>query len=337
MPRGQDGPTPRGQRAESRHGTLYVLEEPPPASRPRWYCHWDGRAAPGFDDVDEAVAWGLERAGRVVVRTLASVFYVAGERLGDDEPDARQWPPPPVERRAIDGAYREAVAAAELEHLRRQEYEYEPLNWLIDHTSVASEEPVFAASIELPDGCGNIELEEFATDGSICGARRTGGDSCAFGSTTYVLGEVTGRVNDDPWFLALLQVLGREQALEAPYRRTSLVVQSGRGEMFHASDVVNRWSILRNGLDWRHMGAARGIAGSTRPEEEAVFLCESLSEVKFFTDMCRRPTDVWAANVDGMWVENGPSGWWMVRARVPANRVRLALSDVWSDRHQPDG
>jgi hypothetical protein len=107
--------------------------------------------------------------------------------------------------------------------------------------------------------------------------------------------------------------------------------------MFHASDVVNRWSILKHGLDWRHMGAARGIAGSTRPEAEAIFLCESLSEVKFFTDMCRRPTDVWAANLDGVWVENGPSGWWMVPVPIPANRVRLALSDVWSDRHHPDG
>jgi hypothetical protein len=325
------------QRVGDRHGTLYVLEDPPPAIRPRWYCHWDGQAAPGFDNVDEAVAWGLERARCVLVRTLGSAFFVAGEAVAEYEPEARPWPPSSAERHAIDAAYEDALAAAELEHQRRRAYEYHRLDWLIDHTALATDEPLYTGLIEMPDGRGNVEFEEFATDGSICGARRRGSDRYGFGGTMEVLAKVTELRVDDAWVAAVGEVLGREQVLGARHRRSSLIVRPGRGEMFHASDVVNRWSIEKNGLDWRHMGAAPGIAGSRRPEREAIFLCESLYDVKFFTDMCRRPTDVWGANVDGIWIENGPSGWWMVPSPIPVNRVRLALSDVWSDRHYPEG
>jgi hypothetical protein len=320
---------------EDRHGTLYILEDPPPATRPRWFCHWDGQSAPGFDDVEEAVTWGLERARRVLVRTLGSTFYIAGEDLREGEPEARRWPPPPAERQAIDAAYQDALAATELERLRRQAYEYERLDWLIENTSLASDQPQYAGIIEIPDGRGDVEFEEFA-DGSTCAARRRGSDRYAFGGTIDVLAKVSELNVDDPWLMAAAKVLELERVLDAPCRRTSLIVRAGQGEMFHASDVVNRGSILENGLDWRHMGAAAGIAGSRRPEREVIFLCESLDEVKFFTDMCRRPTDVWAANVDGAWIENGPSGWWMVSAPIPANRVRLALFDVWSDRHHPN-
>jgi len=43
--------------------------------------------------------------------------------------------------------------------------------------------------------------------------------------------------------------------------------------LFHVSSAANRKSILAHGLDWTRMGAARGIAGSTTPEQEGVFLC----------------------------------------------------------------
>ena len=278
----------------------------------------------------------MERAKRVVVRTLSSVFYIAGERWEDDETDRRQWPPSADERYALDAAYSEAIAAAQAEQRMRQAYEYERLNWLIAKASLASDEPLFAGTIELPDEGGTVQFEEFSTDGRICGARTLGSESFAFGGTAHVLAVVSGRGANDPWVVAVTEALGHEQALDAPYRRRSLKVIAGEGEFFHASEVVNRWSIAKQGLDWRHMGAGRGIAGSTRPEAEAVVLCESLSEVKFFTDMCPRPTDVWAANVEGTWVENGTSGWWVVRAPIPPSRVRLVLSDVWSERHHPD-
>jgi hypothetical protein len=42
---------------------------------------------------------------------------------------------------------------------------------------------------------------------------------------------------------------------------------------FHVSSAANRESILAHGLDWTKMRAARGIAGSTAPEADGVFLC----------------------------------------------------------------
>jgi hypothetical protein len=38
-----------GGMADARRGTLFVLEDDPPPARPRWFCHWDGAPAPGFD------------------------------------------------------------------------------------------------------------------------------------------------------------------------------------------------------------------------------------------------------------------------------------------------
>jgi hypothetical protein len=54
--------------AGGRRGTFWVLEDSPPATRPRWFCHWDGADAPGFESVEEAVACGLSRAVSVIVR-----------------------------------------------------------------------------------------------------------------------------------------------------------------------------------------------------------------------------------------------------------------------------
>lgn len=55
--------------------------------------------------------------------------------------------------------------------------------------------------------------------------------------------------------------------------------------LFHVSAAANRDSILAHGLDWTRMGAAPGIAGSTAPEEDGVFLCADEFEVRFFTQM----------------------------------------------------
>jgi len=109
-------------------------------------------------------------------------------------------------------------------------------------------------------------------------------------------------------------------------RRSMLVVTEASGEMFHATAQENRQSILRHGLDWRRMGTAPGIAGSREPELPAVFLCESLEEVGFFTQMSRLPTDIWAVRVDGRWVESGPDGWIILPEPVPPERLRLVNS-----------
>ena len=96
--------------------------------------------------------------------------------------------------------------------------------------------------------------------------------------------------------------------------------------MFHATAQENRRSILRHGLDWRHMGTAPGIAGSRSPSCLAVFVREP-DEVGFFTQMSRLPADVWAVRVDGLWVESGPDGWIILPEPVPPERVRLVAGE----------
>jgi hypothetical protein len=131
------------QRVGDRHGTLYVLEDPPPAIRPRWYCHWDGQAAPGFDNVDEAVSWGLERARSVLVRTLGSAFFVAGEAVAEYEPEARPWPPSSAERHAIDAVDDETKFAKYQTvsvTVRRPKTDRRPESWAPLHGSIVPTE-----------------------------------------------------------------------------------------------------------------------------------------------------------------------------------------------------
>jgi hypothetical protein len=65
--------------------------------------------------------------------------------------------------------------------------------------------------------------------------------------------------------------------------------------LFHVSSSANRASIRAHGLDWARMGAARGIAGSTRPEVEGCFLADE-HELPFFVRMNNTggAVDVWA-------------------------------------------
>lgn len=109
-------------------------------------------------------------------------------------------------------------------------------------------------------------------------------------------------------------------------RRSSLDVYLGSGEMFHVSAAANQESIARHGLDWRLMRRP-GVAGSTVPELEGLFLCESESDVDFFTNMARVPSDVWV-DVTGRWIENGPSGWAIVSEPIPPSAVRVVRRDV---------
>ena len=67
-------------------------------------------------------------------------------------------------------------------------------------------------------------------------------------------------------------------------------------QFFHVSSVHNRDSIDRHGLDWKLMGAARGIAGSAVPEVEGCFLCQDEFEVNWFAMTVNNtggPVDVW--------------------------------------------
>jgi hypothetical protein len=106
-------------------GTLFVLEEVPFKGRRRCYCHLDGADAPSFDDLEEAVIWGLDRAAGVVVRTLELGFYLAGEHPPDwgHDLDLRPWPPSKSDRLRIEGAYVAAVALAAQDEVDQRAYE----------------------------------------------------------------------------------------------------------------------------------------------------------------------------------------------------------------------
>jgi hypothetical protein len=97
--------------------------------------------------------------------------------------------------------------------------------------------------------------------------------------------------------------------------------------LFHVSSAVNRESILAHGLDWTRMGSARGIAGSTAPEEQGVFLCRDESEARFFVDMNNTgdPVDVWEVTgiAEGELV-TGDTGFCYFPAPIPPAQVTLA-------------
>jgi hypothetical protein len=298
--------------------TLYIIEDEPPADRPRWYCHEHPH---GFDDIDEAVAWALSHA-------LGQVFYYAGEVPSDPEDaDARPWPPPQAERADIDAAYQRAVASAAKEEEDRLAYLEARDAWLMRTVpELVGSEPDHRSYIEMPDGA-SIELEEFA-GGSLCSGRRIGSGPVAFGSPADVLAGTTGCTKADPWLLAVVAALARERTWRAG-RRQHLEVRFGSGELFHVTTAGNRDSIRRYGLDWTLM-SRRGIAGSAGPELDAIFLCDSLEDAEFFTWMGTSGArlDVWGVRVDGLVVESGPDGWWIVNERIPPERLRLAVSDL---------
>ncbi|MFC8678876.1 hypothetical protein [Streptomyces sp. BK205] len=99
---------------------------------------------------------------------------------------------------------------------------------------------------------------------------------------------------------------------------------------FQVSSVLNRQSIARHGLDWTRMGAARGIAGSRRPEVEGIFVCRD-EDVSFFLQINNTggPVDVWAVDdVDEESLLYNGNGFFYLPERIPAARIRLVRSDV---------
>jgi hypothetical protein len=311
-------------------GTHFVLEDEPPPNGPRWFCHWDGNDAPGFDDVDEAVAWGMVRARGIVVRTISSEFYLAGERPSDwgQDIEFKAWPPSPEERRRIDVDYEEAMVAAHEEDAARESYEQDRGRWLAEHApELIGLEPVHECIIEDTVGEPVVEFEELSTGRDVCSGRsRTG--LTAFGDARTVLLTLGGLQPGDPWVEAVLRALNRDRSWSYGGRRSTLQVVKGSGEMFHATAAENRSSIAEHGLDWRRMAAVPGIAGSRRPELPAVFLCETSEEAGFFTNMSRLPSDLWAVRVDDVWLENGPDGWIILPEPVPPSRLRLVETDI---------
>jgi hypothetical protein len=100
---------------------------------------------------------------------------------------------------------------------------------------------------------------------------------------------------------------------------------------YHVSSTRNRASITAYGLDWSRMGEARGIAGSSRPEEQGCFICLHEFDVKFFVSMNNSggPVDVWA--IDGI-EENelidAGSGFLYFPGIIPPEKVSLVQKDL---------
>jgi hypothetical protein len=104
---------------------------------------------------------------------------------------------------------------------------------------------------------------------------------------------------------------------------------------FHVTSSANRDSIARNGLDWRHMGFARGIAGSLAPEQAGCFLCRDDSEAEWFVRMNNTggDVDVWA--VDGI-IEasllESPEGFAYLPAVIPPGQLTLVRPNIPPER-----
>ena len=101
--------------------------------------------------------------------------------------------------------------------------------------------------------------------------------------------------------------------------------------MYHVSSSLNRASIAARGLDWRHMGAARGIAGDDRPDQEGTFLCRDEAEVRFFVTINNTggPVDVWV--VDGVAEADlivAPEGFAYVPVAIPPDCLTFLRSEV---------
>jgi hypothetical protein len=101
--------------------------------------------------------------------------------------------------------------------------------------------------------------------------------------------------------------------------------------VFHVTSVRNRESIELNGLDWRLMGAAPGIAGSPRPEQEGCFLAPDGWTADYFVEMNNTggPVDVWAVEgIDASRMLESPEGYSYFPARIPRQHLCLVRESI---------
>jgi hypothetical protein len=178
-----------------------------------------------------------------------------------------------------------------------------------------------------------IELVELDDEAGVW-AGACPGRPDAYGSAAEVIAALTARPPDDPWVREVAAALRRDrewatrQGADPGRLRPHLEIVPGRGQRVHATAAANRDSIDRYGLDWTRMGPAPGLAGNTRPELPAIFVCADLDEVSFLLRMAQVPTDIWSVDVDGIWLENAPNGWQLISHPVARERLTLLVRDV---------
>ena len=100
---------------------------------------------------------------------------------------------------------------------------------------------------------------------------------------------------------------------------------------YHVTSVLNRDSISRHGLDYSRMGAARGIAGSVRPEQQGCFLAANEFECDWFVRMNNTggAVDVWEVNgIEADDLLPSPEGHHYYPGVIAAARIRLVREDV---------
>jgi len=178
-----------------------------------------------------------------------------------------------------------------------------------------------------------IELVELDEEAGVWAGAFPGSPD-AYGSAGEVIAALTAKPLGDPWVQEVAAALDRDREW-APWwgtgtgrLRQHLEIVRGRGERVHATATANRESIYRHGLDWNRMGPAPGLAGSTRPELPAIFVCEDLDDVSYLLHMAQVPIDIWSIQVDGLWLENSPTGWQVIGHPIASDRLTLLVRDI---------
>lgn len=100
---------------------------------------------------------------------------------------------------------------------------------------------------------------------------------------------------------------------------------------YHVTSVLNRLSIITYGLDWTRMGAAPGIAGSRRPEQQGSFLVGDEFDVDWFVGINNTggAVDVWGVRgIDVDELVQSPEGYFYFPGVIPPERVWLIKSDL---------
>ena len=180
----------------------------------------------------------------------------------------------------------------------------------------------------------SIELVELDDEAGVWAGAFPGCPD-AYGSAGEVIAALTSRPLYDPWVREVVAALGRDRewatrgGTGTGRLRQRLEIVRGQGKRVHATAAANRESIDRHGLDWNRMGLARGLAGNTRPELPAIFVCEDLNDMSFLLQhVAQVPTDIWSVDVDGIWLENAPNGWQLISYPVARERLTLLVRDI---------
>ena len=97
---------------------------------------------------------------------------------------------------------------------------------------------------------------------------------------------------------------------------------------------------MRHGLDWTHMKAARGIAGSTAPEQDGIFVESSEWHADWWLRINNTggPLDLWAVEgIDPSELVESPEGFFFVPRPIPRSQLTLVRTDVEPPPDDPDG